>query len=73
MTAAVTPLREGDPSRLGSYRLTGLLGEGGQGAVYLGEDGEGRRVAVKLLHARFSGDPKARARFAAEVARQIQG
>lgn len=68
MTAAVTPLREGDPSRLGSYRLTGLLGEGGQGAVYLGEDGEGRRVAVKLLHARFSGDPKARARFAAEVA-----
>lgn len=68
MTAAVTPLREGDPSRLGSYRLTGLLGEGGQGAVYLGEDEEGRRVAVKLLHARFSGDPKARARFAAEVA-----
>ncbi|MFS2292379.1 MAG: ABC transporter substrate-binding protein [Actinomadura sp.] len=68
MTAAVTPLREGDPSRLGSYRLTGLLGEGGQGAVYLGEDEAGRRVAVKLLHARFSGDPKARARFAAEVA-----
>ncbi|HEY8481212.1 MAG TPA: ABC transporter substrate-binding protein [Spirillospora sp.] len=68
MTAAVTPLREGDPDRLGAYRLTGLLGEGGQGAVYLGEDDSGRRVAVKLLHARFSEDPKARARFAAEVA-----
>ncbi|TDE30873.1 ABC transporter substrate-binding protein [Actinomadura sp. 6K520] len=68
MTAAVTPLRAGDPSRLGAYRLTGLLGEGGQGAVFLGEDEPGHRVAVKLLHARFSGDPKARARFAAEVA-----
>ncbi|WP_433473235.1 ABC transporter substrate-binding protein [Spirillospora sp. CA-142024] len=63
----VAPLREGDPSRLGAYRLTGLLGEGGQGAVYLGEDEPGHRVAVKLLHARFSGDPKARSRFAAEV------
>ncbi|TDD79456.1 hypothetical protein E1293_23335 [Actinomadura darangshiensis] len=64
----VAPLREGDPSHLGTYRLTGLLGEGGQGAVYLGEDEPGHRVAVKLLHARFSGDPKARSRFAAEVA-----
>ncbi|WP_021593597.1 ABC transporter substrate-binding protein [Actinomadura welshii] len=68
MTAEVAPLRPGDPSQLGSYRLTGLLGEGGQGAVYLGEDEPGHRVAVKLLHARFSGDPKARSRFAAEVA-----
>ncbi|GAA4237490.1 hypothetical protein GCM10022254_49690 [Actinomadura meridiana] len=64
----ITPLRAGDPPRLGAYRLAGLLGEGGQGTVYLGEDERGERVAVKLLHARFSGDPKARARFAAEVA-----
>ncbi|WP_051300046.1 ABC transporter substrate-binding protein [Actinomadura rifamycini] len=62
------PLRPGDPEHLGPYRLTGLLGEGGQGAVFLGEDEEGGAVAVKLLHARFSGDPKARSRFAAEVA-----
>ncbi|WUI02000.1 ABC transporter substrate-binding protein [Spirillospora sp. NBC_00431] len=68
MTDEITPLRAGDPSRLGAYRLTGLLGEGGQGTVFLGEDEPGHRVAVKLLHARFSGDPKARARFAAEVA-----
>ena len=64
----IRPLRPGDPERLGDYRLTGLLGEGGQGAVYLAEDEPGHRVAVKLLHARFSADPKARSRFAAEVA-----
>ncbi|QXJ20689.1 protein kinase [Actinomadura graeca] len=66
--AEVAPLRTGDPAHLGPYRLTGLLGEGGQGAVYLAEDEPGHRVAVKLLHARFSGDAKARSRFAAEVA-----
>lgn len=62
------PLRPGDPQRIGAYRLVGLLGEGGQGAVYQGEAGTGERVAVKLLHARFSGDAKARERFAAELA-----
>ncbi|MFC6929987.1 ABC transporter substrate-binding protein [Actinomadura yumaensis] len=77
----VAPLRAGDPDRLGPYRLTGLLGQGGQGAVYLAEvepggpldAGPEQRVAVKLLHARFSGDPKARSRFAAEldVARRV--
>ncbi|WP_067458336.1 ABC transporter substrate-binding protein [Actinomadura macra] len=66
--AEVAPLRTGDPAHLGPYQLIGLLGEGGQGAVYLAEDEPGHRVAVKLLHARFSGDAKARSRFAAEVA-----
>jgi serine/threonine protein kinase len=31
------PLRPEDPERVGDYRLVGLLGEGGQGVVYLGE------------------------------------
>ncbi|GAA4488397.1 hypothetical protein GCM10023191_017720 [Actinoallomurus oryzae] len=61
-------LRPEDPPKIGSYRLVGLLGEGGQGAVYRGEAPGGEPVAVKLLHARFSGDAKARARFAAELA-----
>jgi ABC-type oligopeptide transport system substrate-binding subunit/serine/threonine protein kinase len=61
------PLRANDPEQLGSYRLTGRLGEGGQGIVYLGEDAQGEKVAVKLLHAQFSGDTKARARFAGEL------
>src|SRR3954470_2633138 len=65
---ATAPLRADDPERLGPYHLTGRLGEGGQGVVYLGEDAGGEKVAVKLLHAQFSGDAKARARFAGELA-----
>src|SRR3569833_1010054 len=69
----IAPLRGSDPDRLGSYRLTGCFGVGGQGTVYLGEDPDGERVAVKLLHAQFSGDAKARARFAAELANAERG
>jgi ABC-type oligopeptide transport system substrate-binding subunit len=64
---ATAPLQAGDPERMGAYRLTGRLGEGGQGVVYLGEDPQGQQVAVKLLHARFTGDAKMRARFAGEL------
>ncbi|MEV0403899.1 ABC transporter substrate-binding protein [Actinoallomurus sp. NPDC050550] len=63
-----SPLRANDPQRVGSYALTGRLGEGGQGVVYLGEAPDGGQVAVKLLHAQFSGDAKVRARFAGELA-----
>ena len=48
MTAAA--LRPGDPSRLGSYELTGRLGAGGQGVVYLGRGPAGEFVAIKVLH-----------------------
>ncbi|REE95336.1 ABC transporter substrate-binding protein [Thermomonospora umbrina] len=63
----VAPLQRGDPERVGPYRLVGRLGEGGQGTVFLAEGGSGERVAVKMLHARLSGDARARSRFAAEV------
>ncbi|WP_219460622.1 serine/threonine-protein kinase [Nonomuraea rhizosphaerae] len=43
------PLRTGDPQRLGAYELSGRLGEGGQGVVYLGTSGD-EVYAVKLLH-----------------------
>ncbi|MFC7716136.1 serine/threonine-protein kinase [Nonomuraea recticatena] len=43
------PLKMGDPKRLGDYELSGRLGEGGQGVVYLGTLGE-ESFAVKLLH-----------------------
>jgi tRNA A-37 threonylcarbamoyl transferase component Bud32/tetratricopeptide (TPR) repeat protein len=57
--------------RLGAYRLTQLLGEGGMGAVYLAEraDAEFRRqVAIKVMHHGL-GSPAAIARFRDE--RQI--
>jgi len=62
------PLLPGDPDRLGAYRLSGRLGQGGQGTVFLGCAPSGERVAVKLLHAEWTRDPVARARFAREVA-----
>ncbi|MGI5322570.1 serine/threonine-protein kinase [Actinomadura nitritigenes] len=59
------PLVPDDPREIGRYRLTGRLGEGGQGVVYLGEGPSGERVAVKVLkHA----DARARERFAREMA-----
>ncbi|WP_326826299.1 serine/threonine-protein kinase [Streptosporangium sp. NBC_01756] len=61
------PLALGDPEEIGGYRLTGVLGEGGQGVVYLGQTPSGRRVAVKVLHARMAADPKIRERFLREA------
>jgi serine/threonine protein kinase len=60
-------MRPGDPEQLGPFRLTGRLGEGGQGIVYAGETVTGELVAVKLLHTRFTGNPRARAAFAQEL------
>ncbi|MGP3958591.1 serine/threonine-protein kinase [Nonomuraea sp. 3N208] len=63
----ISPLMAGDPTHLGSFRLSGRVGEGGQGIVYLGVDEEGERAAIKLLHVKFSGDTIARSRFAREL------
>ncbi len=54
----------------GKYRILRLLGEGGMGAVYLGEQKLGatlRKVAIKTLHPHLSHDPKILARFEREV------
>ncbi|GGS81869.1 hypothetical protein GCM10010156_45750 [Planobispora rosea] len=63
----IEPLGAGEPRQLGPFRVVGRIGEGGQGIVYLGEDSAGERVAIKLLHVKFSGDASARSRFAREA------
>ena len=55
------------PERLGPYRLIRKIGEGGMGVVHLGIDGEGREVAVKVLHPHVAADLKARDRLTREV------
>jgi serine/threonine-protein kinase len=54
----------------GKYKIVRLLGEGGMGAVYLGEQQLGattRKVAVKTLHKHLSHDPSILKRFEREV------
>src|SRR6187401_2242461 len=50
----------------GRYRVTGVLGEGGMGIVYIGEQQMGstvRKVAIKTLHQHLSKDTSVLARF----------
>ncbi|WP_331766559.1 protein kinase domain-containing protein [Embleya sp. NBC_00896] len=63
----VPPLADDDPEQVGGYRLLGRLGQGGMGRVFLAEDGEGHRVAVKIVHEEFAANPEFRSRFRREV------
>jgi eukaryotic-like serine/threonine-protein kinase len=65
---SVLPLEPQDPRRLGRYRITGRLGEGGQGIVYLGVDADNgaQQVAVKVL--KTASNLEARTRLKKEMA-----
>lgn len=63
----LAPLRSGDPPSVGAYTLTGRIGEGGQGIVYLATAPDGAKVAVKLLRTDLAGDEEASVRFVREV------
>jgi len=53
---------------VGGYTLTGRLGEGGQGVVFLARDREGAVVTVKLLKGGAAAGARARGRFSKEAA-----
>jgi serine/threonine protein kinase/Tfp pilus assembly protein PilF len=56
------------PQTISHYRILSKLGAGGMGEVYLAEDlNLGRRVALKLLPARFTQDAERVRRFAQEA------
>jgi eukaryotic-like serine/threonine-protein kinase len=64
----IDPLRAEDPRRIGRYRLTGRLGEGGQGIVYRADQGDGVAVALKVLRPRLLRDAEAHTRLSDEIA-----
>ena len=72
VTPRGTPLRAGDPLRVGRYELLGRLGSGGMGVVYLARDGGGTLVALKVVHAELAHDDEFRRRFRSEVERARQ-
>ncbi|MBB2913194.1 hypothetical protein FHS43_004492 [Streptosporangium becharense] len=68
---------EGDPWRLGAYRIAGRLGTARRGVVYEAYDAAGRRVVLKALYGdpdrtparvTLSGDPALRERCRREIA-----
>jgi serine/threonine protein kinase len=66
LPAAAMSLSPGD--RLGSYRVTALIGMGGMGEVYRAHDETlGRDVALKILTSAFANDPERLARFEREA------
>lgn len=61
------PLSVGDPLRLGPYRLLGVIGEGGMGKVYAGQDHAGTVAAVKVLHPELAHERNLAQRFVREA------
>ncbi len=52
----------------GKYRIAKMIGEGGMGAVYLGENIRiNRKVAIKVLHASYTGNEEVMQRFEREA------
>jgi serine/threonine-protein kinase len=56
------------PSKVGRYRIEGVLGEGAMAVVYAGFDPDiERKVAIKCLHQQVAADPAYRSRFLVEA------
>ncbi|QJT01330.1 ABC transporter substrate-binding protein [Streptomyces asoensis] len=68
------PLRTGDPSRIGRYRLLRRLGAGGMGVVFLARAPGGAIAAVKTVRSSYADETGFRTRFRREIeaARQVR-
>ena len=65
---AETQVRRAPGQQLGPYRIINRLGAGGMGEVYLAQDSRlGRKVALKLLPALYTGDRDRVRRFTQEA------
>jgi serine/threonine protein kinase len=62
---AIGPLQPDDPRQLGPYPVTGRLGSGAMGVVYLGHDPAGHAIAIKTVA--FGSSPEVRQRLAREA------
>ncbi|MEU3491714.1 serine/threonine protein kinase [Streptomyces massasporeus] len=67
MSSRVQPVQQGDPPRVGPYRVVGRIGSGGMGTVYAALSAGGERMAVKVVHPAQAADEEFRARFRREV------
>lgn len=65
---ALLPLQPDDPDAVGPYLLTGRLGTGTAGAVYLGHDDDGEPVAVRVAGEQAAAGPDFRDRLHERVA-----
>ncbi len=66
MDLAAPPLTS--ETQLGPYRIEGILGQGGMGAVYRAFDSRlGRKVAIKILPPALAADPERLRRFEQEA------
>lgn len=64
---AVRTLADGDPRGVGQIRFAARLGEGPVGRLYLGRDGDGLPVAVRVIHPGLAGNRDFRIRLAREI------
>ncbi|SEG95922.1 Serine/threonine protein kinase [Nonomuraea solani] len=55
---SIDPLLPPDPRQVGRYVLTGRLGAGGQGVVYLAHAPDGGQVALKVIDAEVGSDAR---------------
>jgi serine/threonine protein kinase len=69
LTAFLAPPQAGDElGRLGGFRILKVLGHGGMGVVFQGEDPRlGRKVAIKAMLPHLAGSSSARERFLREA------